>query len=76
MLDSSKPLAGPILVAAIDGRPWSALSLEDGRTVADPFQPSASTVELLRMRAHQLRTADGKHQRVALTRWLAGRARA
>jgi hypothetical protein len=75
-LDASAPLQGPILVAVVDGRPWAALSLKDGHTVADPFRPSASTVELLRMRADQLRAADGKHQRVALTRWIAGRARA
>ncbi len=76
VIDSSEPLGGSILVAVVDGRPWAALSLDDGRTVADPFKPSASSVELLRVRADQLRSADGKHQRVALTRWIAGRARA
>ncbi|MDQ3675219.1 MAG: hypothetical protein M3401_00220 [Actinomycetota bacterium] len=75
-LDTSAPLAGRILVAVVDGRPWAALSLDDGRAVADPFAPSATTVELLRVRADQLRAADSKHRRVALTRWIAGRARA
>jgi len=75
-LDSAAPLAGAVLVAVVDGRPWAALSLDDGRAISDPFRPSAMAVELLRTRAHQLRAADGKHQRVALTRWIAGRARA
>lgn len=75
-LDAAAPLASPILVAVVDGRPWAALSLDDGRAVADPFRPSASTVELLRMRADQLRAADGKHQRTSPMRWIAGRARA
>jgi hypothetical protein len=75
-LDDAAPLQGRILVAVVDGRPWAALSLEDGRAVADPFKPSAPAAELLRMRAGHLSTADGKHRRVALTRWIAGRARA
>jgi hypothetical protein len=75
-LDSARPLTGQVLVAVVDGRPWAALSLDDGRAVADPFKPSASSVALLRMRADQLRAVDRKHQRVALTRWIAGRARA
>jgi hypothetical protein len=53
-LDSARPLTGDILVALVDGRPWAALGLADGRVIADPFQPSAAAVELLRLRARHL----------------------
>jgi hypothetical protein len=53
-LDSQRPLSGPALVGDIDGRPAAAISLEDGRVVADPFQPTANLVALLRMRARGL----------------------
>ncbi len=59
-LDGAQPLTGPVLVALVDDRPWAALAVEDGRVVADPFRPSAAAVELLRLRAGQLRAADGR----------------
>jgi|ERR1700716_1194032 hypothetical protein len=58
-LDSARPLRGEALIAFVDGEPWAALSLDDGRTVADPFRQSASAVELLRVRAQHLRAAAG-----------------
>ncbi|MDX6692326.1 MAG: hypothetical protein QOG15_3783 [Solirubrobacteraceae bacterium] len=75
-LDGAAQLTGAVLLALVDGRPWTALSLEDRRTVADPFAPSASATALLRVRADQLRAVDSKHQRVPRARWIAGRARA
>jgi hypothetical protein len=48
-LDSSEPLVGPVLLAETRGRPVAALSLTDGRAVADPFQRSASAVAALRV---------------------------
>jgi len=75
-VDSAKPLAGPVLVAVIEGRIWAALALEGERVVADPFLPTASAVELLRLRVAQLRVAAGRPQRRLLPRWVAGRARA
>src|SRR4051794_39108901 len=57
-LDSQRPLTGPALVGEIDGRPAAAISLEDGRLVADPFQHTAQLVALLRMRAHAMQAAD------------------
>ncbi|MBV9464847.1 MAG: hypothetical protein JO169_01910, partial [Solirubrobacterales bacterium] len=45
--------AQPALVAEIDGELCAALSLADGRVVADPFRPSGALLELLRMRAAQ-----------------------
>lgn len=53
-LDAARPLHGPVLVALVDGVLWAALSLHDGRAIADPFKPSAGAAELLRMRAAQL----------------------
>jgi hypothetical protein len=47
------PLEGDALVAQLDGAPVAAISLMDGRAIADPFRPSADTVEILRMRAKQ-----------------------
>jgi len=57
-LDSAPPLAGPVLVAFVDGRPWAAYGLEDDRVIADPFHPSAEASGLLRLRARQLRAAQ------------------
>ena len=53
-LDSSAPLAFPILVAEIDGYLRAALSLADTAAIADPFHPSGELVDLLRIRARQL----------------------
>jgi hypothetical protein len=52
-LDSSKPLAGPVLVAEVGGEVLAALSLRDGAVVADPFHPTAALAELLRTYSHQ-----------------------
>jgi hypothetical protein len=35
-------LERPALIGHLDGRPAAAISLLDGRVVADPFQPSAA----------------------------------
>ena len=53
-LDSSDPLAEPVLIAETGGRPRAALSLADGASIADPFHPTADLVELLRLHASQL----------------------
>jgi hypothetical protein len=54
-LDSARPLAGPVIVAQSDGRIDAALSLQDGRAIADPFRPTAGLVDVLRARAARLR---------------------
>ena len=56
-LDSARPLTGEALMAVVDGEPWAAVSVEDGRVVADPFRPSALAADLLRVRAGHLRAA-------------------
>jgi hypothetical protein len=68
-LDSAAPLTGPVLVALIDGRPWAALGLDDGRVIADPFRESGAAVELLRLRVTQLRAAESPAPRAAVARW-------
>jgi len=75
-LDSAKPLGGPALVAVVEGRIWAALALQDDRVIADPFLPTAPSVELLRLRVAQLRAAPGRPQRGRLARWVPRRARA
>ena len=52
-VDSVPPLSGEILVAELDGTAIAAVSLMDGRVIADPFRRSADTVEILRLRARQ-----------------------
>jgi hypothetical protein len=53
-LDDSPPLDGEVLLALVDGEAVAALSLSDGRVVANPFLPTADTVTLLALRASQL----------------------
>jgi hypothetical protein len=55
VLDSAPEVpALPLLVAEIDGELRAALSLEDGTVIADPFVPTVSALELLRVRADAL----------------------
>jgi hypothetical protein len=51
-LDSASALEGSeVLIAEVAGEAWAALSLPDGRAVADPFRPSGELLALLRVRA-------------------------
>jgi hypothetical protein len=54
-LDSQRPFAGPALIAENGGVPIAAISLFDGRVVADPFQRTEVVTQLLRMRLASLR---------------------
>jgi hypothetical protein len=49
-LDSASVPPGPVLLAETGGRLLAALSLSDGASVADPFEPTARVLELLRFR--------------------------
>jgi hypothetical protein len=69
MLDSAPRLRGPVLVAESNGLVLAAISLEDGRVVADPFFPTADLVALLRARADRL-DATVKSRRRLLARRL------
>jgi hypothetical protein len=53
-LDSARPLSGSVLIAQSDGRIDAALSLDDGRAIADPFRPTAGLVDVLRARGARL----------------------
>ncbi len=62
-LDSAPALGGRRLLALSDGWPVAAISLEDGRVVANPFTPTAEAVAMLRLRAGQLDRAAERHPR-------------
>jgi sensor domain CHASE-containing protein len=53
-LDNARALAAPVMLAVVDGEAVAALSLSDGRVVANPFVPTEQAVTLLRLRATQL----------------------
>jgi hypothetical protein len=54
-LDGQRPLSGRALIGEIDGVPAAAVSLSDGRVVADPFKATAQLVPLLIMRRRALK---------------------
>jgi hypothetical protein len=66
-LDSRHPLAGPAMLAEVDGVVRAALDLADGSVAADPFVRTAEVVELLRLRARRLQ-GDAPASRRTLTR--------
>ena len=51
-LDSARPLTGDVLIAVQGGDIAAAMSLDTGAVIADPFQPTANLVDLLRTAAH------------------------
>jgi hypothetical protein len=57
-LDSAPVPAGDVLLAVVDGQAQAALPVEGGRSIADPFHPTAELVALLRARAAHLGAAD------------------
>jgi hypothetical protein len=56
-LDSAEPIAGPALVALVNGSMRAAMPLDGGRVIADPFAESAHVVELLEAHARALAAA-------------------
>lgn len=54
ILDEAEDLEGAVLIAYSGGRPVAAMSLSDGRVVADPFVATSDAVSLLRLRAGHL----------------------
>ena len=67
-LDDSLPLQGDVLLALVDGEPVAAVSLGDGRVVANPFRPTADTVRLLSLRAAQLAAPPANPRRARIPR--------
>jgi hypothetical protein len=56
-LDSAPPPEEPMLIAESGGRVVAAVPFLGGPALADPFEPTAETVELLELRARQIREA-------------------
>ncbi len=64
-LDSQPQLVGDALIAEVCGRPVAALEADSGRSIADPFQPTAQLVEMLQVRSHGARRRTrGRHLRL------------
>jgi hypothetical protein len=55
-LDCSARPTGATLIAVMHQRAVAALSLSDGKEIADPFVSTSDILELLRLRARQLNT--------------------
>jgi hypothetical protein len=62
-LDSARALTGRTVVGEVDGRLVAAISLHDGRVVADPFAPTADVVEALRRHTAGGRSAAARPRR-------------
>jgi hypothetical protein len=73
-LDSSEVPAAPLLLAEVGGEVWAALSLDDGRVIADPFHPTLALIALLRERGQQLTGMRADRHWRAL-RWTRARVR-
>jgi hypothetical protein len=56
-LDSTTAPPPPLLIAEVDGEIQAALSLWDGRTIADPFRKTEALIELLTLRAAHIHSA-------------------
>jgi hypothetical protein len=54
-LDSAAVPVGTTLVAEIDGEAAAALPVAGGAAIADPFRRTSAAVELLELRAAQIR---------------------
>jgi hypothetical protein len=67
-LDDSRPLDGEVLLALVDGEAVAAVSLDDGRVVANPFLRTADTVRLLSLRASQLTGPPASPRRARVPR--------
>jgi hypothetical protein len=52
-LDEAPVPVSPIMLAVVDGEAAAALSLSDGRVVANPFVATQKAVSLLRLHAAQ-----------------------
>ncbi len=71
-LDCAPLPSPPVLLAEVGGAPRAALSLADGRAIADPFHHSGWVITLLRARAAQL-TGTGVARRSGRIRRIAAR---
>jgi hypothetical protein len=58
LLDDHPLSDGPRLLAELGGVPVAAIAVADESIVADPFERTAGVIDLLRIRARQLRGAE------------------
>ncbi len=61
--DSTRVPDGEVVIAVVDGELRAAITVPGGTVVADPFRATAELVEVLRLRAAQLR----RHRRAGLS---------
>jgi hypothetical protein len=71
-LDDAAELEGPTLIAVVDGTAVAAMSLADGRVVANPFLLTSEAVALLRLRAAHLSPTRQRSRRLRLASRRAG----
>ena len=64
-LDSSSPVQRPAVLAIVDGDAVAAVSLSDGRIVADPFTRTEDVVTMLRARVAALAAERARARRPA-----------
>lgn len=57
-LDSRPAPNGRVLLAELGGRLRAARSIDSGRAVADPFEPTADLLRMLEARAGAIRAAE------------------
>jgi hypothetical protein len=62
-LDERRAPSGDSLLAIVGGELRAALPLGDGEAIADPFQPTAELVELLRVRDAALHATGTRNRR-------------
>jgi hypothetical protein len=65
-LDSARPLTGDVLIAVSGGEVAAAMSLDTGAVIANPFQPTAHLVDLLRTAARPEPRRRPRAERFAL----------
>jgi hypothetical protein len=62
-LDSRRVPRGRLIVGLVDGEIVAALSVDaPGQAISDPFRPTALLLELLELRANQIRQATRRPQ--------------
>ena len=64
-LDEAPLPRGPVLVAQVGNQLVAGLPLDGGRAFADPFRRTAQFVELLELRAQQLRGRERRRSRTS-----------
>ena len=65
-LDSAMPLTGDVLLAVSEGEVAAAMSLDTGAVIANPFEPTAHLVDLLRTAARPEPSRRSRSPRFAL----------